>query len=81
MLHKLQTQDRLKMCAMAHISHLIDAAEVSENVQDIAQIQTGTQAFEVAKAPSEKQAEVVNRATEIANERNERCQAAFDDGR
>ncbi|WP_436716403.1 hypothetical protein U8335_02325 [Roseiconus lacunae] len=47
---------------------LIDAAAAAKNVEHVQQIDNARQAAEVAKAPKEKQTEVVERAAEIATD-------------
>lgn len=57
--------------------HYIEAADVSGNVTNGDIIQNDRQAREVAKAPPEKQTEVVERAAEIAAERGKEPTAAI----
>ncbi|MEL6108121.1 MAG: DNA N-6-adenine-methyltransferase [Planctomycetota bacterium] len=57
--------------------NLIESADAVENVQHAEQIANARQAVEVAKAPEELQSEVVDRAVEIAEERDTKPTAAI----
>ncbi len=50
--------------------HLIQAAEASDSVKHVQHIENARQAAEVAKAPAEHRDAVVERAAEIASERD-----------